>query len=177
MKLAAILFLALSTLPAPARAEGDAGAPTGKATGLFQILNDPSSKRPDYWITYQLDLLTSESGDLLAGRYQGGRENGSFTIDEVKSADGAVLMRSQGVDALKLLGPSVSAKDGGEVTFWYITSPFTEPGQLLMRLARTSSGWSATEASTGKAIRQLKIKTRFCGALGACGVESVTVLE
>jgi hypothetical protein len=86
-------------------------------------------------------------------------------------------MRTQGVDAIKLQGPKLSAKDGGPVTLSYLKSIFEEPATLEMTLSRSDSGWSATETATGKKIRQLRFKTRFCGNLGACGVESVTVLE
>jgi hypothetical protein len=145
-------------------------------TPLFEVLNDPSAKRPDYWITYKLDLNTNDSNDLVSAHYYGGRENGTIAIEDVIK-DGAVLMRTQGVDAIKLLGPQLSAKDGGPVTLSYLKSIFEDPALFEMNLARSGSNWIATETATGKKIRQLRFKTRFCGNLGPCGVESLTVIE
>jgi hypothetical protein len=130
---------------------------------LVTILNDQNA------VTDDLDLTLNAQGVVQGVAYiaddAGTKTEDDFTLADLASTNGAVLVAQQGVNALLLTGTVDSTKGTGALVIHYIYNGLTGVyDSCNMNLVRNTAGtWILMNAYTNQPVTSAKIVTYSIG--------------
>ncbi len=86
-------------------------------------------------------VVDADSNLTMIREYLNANEKHDFNLKQL--AEGVVLKKSSGHDAIKLLGPTLDPHQGGGIQMVYLTNGITNSYESFpMELAITEGGWS-----------------------------------